>query len=66
VTKLRAPLLGTYEAPSGQRPVWEWILDLSADDRRLVGWCCTPSEKKTQKTPSEEIDIALKRKREVE
>ncbi len=103
-----------YEAPSGRRPVREWILDLSGDDRRLVGrdiqkvefgWplgmpYCRPLghglwevrsdltggriarmiffikdgdmvllhafEKKTQKTPGKEIDIALKRKREVQ
>ena len=103
-----------YEAPTGRRPVRDWILGLSDDDRRLVGrdiqkvefgWplgmpYCRPLghglwevrsdltggriarviffikdgemvllhafEKKTQKTPDREIDMALKRKREVE
>jgi hypothetical protein len=26
-----------YVTPSGRRPVREWILDLSGEDRRLVG-----------------------------
>jgi phage-related protein len=103
-----------YSTSSGRRPVREWILDLSDEDRRLVGrdvqkvefgWplgmpYCRPLgqglwevrsdltggrigrviffirdgemvllhafEKKAQKTPKHEIDVALKRKQEVQ
>jgi len=103
-----------YAAPSGRRPVRDWLLDLSKDDRRVIGkdiqkvefgWpigmpYCRPLgqglwevrsdlaggriarvifcivrgemvllhgfEKKTQKTPALEVELALKRKREIE
>jgi len=103
-----------YATGTGRKPVREWLLELSVDDRRLVGkdiqkvefgwpigmpycrplghglwevrsdltdgkigrviFCIVAGEmvllhgfvKKTQKTPSQEIDLALKRKRELE
>src|SRR6185295_16861310 len=103
-----------YAATSGRRPVREWLLDLSKNDRRVIGkdiqkvefgWpigmpYCRPLghglwevrsdmtggriarvmfcivrgemvllhgfEKKTQKTPQHDIELALKRKREIE
>lgn len=103
-----------YAASSGRRPVREWLLDLSRDDRRIIGrdiqkvefgWpigmpYCRPLgnglwevrsdlaggrtvrvifclvgaemvllhgfEKKTQKTPPQDIALALKRKREID
>ena len=103
-----------YAQPSGRRPVREWLLALSRDDRRTIGhdiqkvefgWpigmpYCRPLgrglwevrgdltanriarvifciadgdmvllqgfEKKTQKTPTQDIELALKRKREIE
>jgi phage-related protein len=103
-----------YAAASGRRPVREWLLDLSKDDRRVIGkgiqkvefgWpigmpYCRPLghglwevrsdlaggriarvifcivggemvllhgfEKKAQKTPAHDIELALKRKRELE
>ena len=103
-----------YATASGRRPVREWLLDLSKDDRRIIGkdiqkvefgwpigmpycrplghglwevrsdltggriarviFCIVHSEmvllhgfeKKTQKTPRYDIDLALSRKREIE
>lgn len=103
-----------YETGTGRKPVKEWLLDLSKDDRRVVGkdiqkvefgwpigmpycrplgrrlwevrsdltdgtiarviFCIAEGEmvllhgfvKKTQKTPSRDIDLALKRKRELD
>jgi phage-related protein len=103
-----------YATASGRRPVREWLLTLSKDDRRIIGrdiqkvefgWpigmpYCRPLgrglwevrsnlaggriarvifcifdgemvmlhgfEKKTQKTPPRDIDLALARKREIE
>lgn len=103
-----------YAAASGRRPVREWLLDLSKDERRAIGkgiqkvefgWpigmpYCRPLgdglwevrsdlpggriarvifcivrgemvllhgfEKKTQKTPHHDIDLALKRRKEIE
>jgi phage-related protein len=103
-----------YAAPSGRRPVREWLLTLSKDDRRALGkdiqkvefgWpigmpYCRPLgnglwevrsdlagsriarvifyitrgemillhgfEKKTQKTPQHDFELALARKRELE
>lgn len=103
-----------FTAANGRRPVREWLLDLSKNDRRLIGkdiqkvefgWpigmpYCRPLghglwevrsdltsgriarvmfciergemvllhgfEKKTQKTPQRDIDLALTRKREIE
>jgi phage-related protein len=102
-----------YAAASGRRPVREWLLSLSRDDRRIIGadiqkvefgWpigmpYCRPLGnglwetrssisdgriariiffidggemillhgfiKKTQKTPAQDIALALKRKREI-
>ena len=103
-----------YETGTGRKPVKEWLLDLSKDDRRVVGkdiqkvefgwpigmpycrplghrlwevrsdltdgtiarviFCIAEGEmvllhgfvKKTQRTPSRDIDLALKRKRELD
>ncbi len=103
-----------YATASGRRPVREWLLDLSKNDRRVIGkdiqkvefgWpigmpYCRPLgdglwevrsdlaggriarvifcivrgemvllhgfEKKSQKTPQHDIDMAFKRKREIE
>jgi phage-related protein len=103
-----------YAAASGRRPVREWLLDLSKNDRRVIGkdiqkvefgwpigmpycrplghglwevrsdleggriarvvFCIVRSEmvllhgfeKKSQKTPAHDIELALKRKREIE
>ena len=103
-----------YAAASGRRPVREWLLDLSKNDRRVIGkdiqkiefgWpigmpYCRPLghglwevrsdltggriarvmfcivrgemvllhgfEKKSQKTPQHDIDLALRRKREID
>jgi phage-related protein len=103
-----------FAAANGRRPVREWLLDLSKNDRRLIGkdiqkvefgWpigmpYCRPLghglwevrsdltggriarvmfcivrgemvllhgfEKKTQKTPQRDIDLALRRKQEIE
>ena len=103
-----------FAAANGHRPVREWLLDLSKNDRQLIGkdiqkvefgWpigmpYCRPLdhglwevrsdltggriarvmfcilrgemvllhafEKKTQKTPRHDIDLALRRKREIE
>jgi phage-related protein len=103
-----------FESGTGRKPVKEWLLNLTRDDRRLVGkdiqkvefgwpigmpycrplghglwdvrsdltdrtiarvvFCIEADEmvllhgfiKKTQKTPAKEIDIALKRKRELD
>jgi phage-related protein len=103
-----------YATAGGRRPVREWLLELSKEDRRIVGldiqkvefgWpigmpYCRPMgrglwevrsdltggriarvifciaagemallhgfEKKTQKTPSHDIELALRRKREIE
>ena len=103
-----------YETANGRRPVREWLLGLSRDDRRSIGiaiqkvefgWplampYCRPLgralwevrcdlargriarvifchaggemvllhgfEKKTQKTPKHDIELALRRKREIE
>ena len=103
-----------YAQPSGRRPVREWILELSREDRRIIGrdiqrvefgWpigmpYCRPLghglwevrsdltgnriarvifciaggemillhafEKKTQKTAAQDIELALRRKREIE
>jgi len=103
-----------YGQPSGRRPVREWILELSRQDRRIIGrdiqqvefgWpigmpYCRPLghglwevrsdltgnriarvifcirgremillhgfEKKTQKTPPQDIELARMRKREIE
>jgi phage-related protein len=103
-----------YESANGRRPVREWLLSLSREDRRLVGrdiqkvefgWplgmpYCRPLgrslwevrsdltggriarvifclaeggmvllhgfEKKTQKTPARDIELAAARKREIE
>jgi phage-related protein len=103
-----------YAAASGRRPVREWLLALSKDDRSVIGrdiqkvefgWpigmpYCRPLgrglsevrsdlpggriarvifcivagemillhgfEKKTQKTPQHDIELALKRKQEIE
>jgi len=102
-----------YATASGRRPVREWLLDLSKEDRWVIGkdiqkvefgWpigmpYCRPLghglwevrsdlaggrvarvifciidgemvllhgfEKKTQKTPTHDIELALKRKREI-
>ncbi|CCV13137.1 type II toxin-antitoxin system RelE/ParE family toxin [Mesorhizobium sp. STM 4661] len=103
-----------YATGTGRKPVREWLLDISEDDRRLVGkdiqkvefgwpigmpYCRSLGHglwevrsdltdgkigrvifsilagemvllhgfvKKTQKTPAQEIELALKRKRELE
>jgi len=103
-----------YMSASGRRPVRDFLLDLSKDDRRIIGkdiqkvefgwpigmpycrslasglwevrsdisggriarviFCIADGEmillhafiKKTQKTPPQDIDIARKRKREIE
>lgn len=103
-----------YASAGGQKPVREWLLDLSKTDRSVIGkdiqkvefgWpigmpYCRPLghglwevrsdltggriarvmfcivhgemvllhgfEKKTQKTPQHDIDLALKRKRDIE
>jgi phage-related protein len=103
-----------YALASGRRPVREWLLELSRDDRRIVGrdiqkvefgwpigmpycrslghglwevrtdlaggrimrviFCIAGGEmvllhgfeKKSQKTPPHDIDLALRRKREIE
>lgn len=103
-----------YETATGRKPVKEWLLNLSREDRRLVGkdiqkvefgwpigmpycrplghglwevrsdvtdgtiarliFCILAGEmvllhgfiKKTQKTPQKEMDLALKRKRELD
>lgn len=103
-----------YETGTGRKPVREWLLELSEDDRRIIGkdiqkvefgwpigmpfcrplghglwevrsdlatgrigrtiFCIIEGEmvllnafvKKTQKTPTQEIDLALKRKKELE
>jgi phage-related protein len=102
-----------YEAASGRKPVREWLLELQADDRRIVGYdiqtvefgwpvgmpTCRPLGgglwevrsnlgdgtigrvifsmadgemvllhafiKKTQKTPKDDIELALKRKKDI-
>jgi phage-related protein len=103
-----------YETASGRKPVREWLLEINADDRRVIGhdmqtvefgWpigmpVCRPLGdglwevrsdlsdgkiariifciargdmvllhgfiKKTQKTPSQDIDLARKRRKELE
>jgi phage-related protein len=103
-----------YATASGRRPVREWLLGLSKDDRRVIGhdiqkvefgWpigmpYCRPLqrglwevrsdlaggriarvifcivagdmillhgfEKKTQKTPTHDVELAFRRKREIE
>lgn len=103
-----------YALASGRRPVREWLLELSRDDRRIIGrdiqkvefgwpigmpycrslghglwevrsdltggriarviFCIVGGEmvllhgfeKKTQKTPPRDIELALKRKRDIE
>ncbi len=103
-----------YETAAGRRPVREWLLALSKEDRRIIGrdiqkiefgwpigmpycrslgsglsevrsdltggrisrviFCITGGEmilrhgfeKKTQKTPQRDIELALKRKQEIE
>jgi phage-related protein len=103
-----------YETGTGRKPVREWLLEISEDDRRRIGKDIQKVEfswpigmpycralglglwevrsdltsgrigrvifsiidgemvllhgfvKKTRKTPSQDIDLALKRKREVE
>jgi phage-related protein len=103
-----------YETGTGRKPVKEWLLDLTKDDRRAIGkdiqkvefgwpigmpycrplghglwevrsdltdgtiarviFCIAEGEmvllhgfvKKTQKTPSRDIDLALKRRRELD
>jgi phage-related protein len=103
-----------FESGTRRKPVKEWLLDLTKDDRRLIGkdiqkvefgwpigmpycrplgrglwevrsdltdgtiarvvFCIVADEmvllhgfiKKTQKTPSREIDVALKRMRELD
>ena len=103
-----------YATGTGRKPVKEWLLDLSKDDRRVVGkdiqkvefgwpigmpycrplghqlwevrsdladgtiarviFCIAEGEmvllhgfmKKMQKTPSRDLDLALKRKRELD
>ncbi len=86
-----------YAAASGRRPVREWLLDLSKNDRRVIGkdiqkievgwpigmpYCRSLGpglwevrsemvllhgfEKKTQKTPTHDIELALGRKREID
>lgn len=102
-----------YATAAGRRPVREWLLDLSREDRRVIGrdiqkvefgwplgmpycralghglwevrsdlprgriarviFCIVKGEmvllhgfeKKTQKTPPQDIDLALKRKRDI-
>jgi len=65
-----------YVGPTGRNPVREWILELPSEDRQTVGKDIQKVEfgwpilshgfiKKTQKTPQQDIDLALKRKREV-
>lgn len=103
-----------YASANGRRPVREWLLDLTKDDRRTIGtdiqkvefgwpigmpycrslghglwevrsdltggriarviFCITGGEmillhgfvKKTQKTPPQEIALAIRRRREIE
>jgi phage-related protein len=103
-----------YQSEAGRKPVREWLLELTEENRRLVGkdiqkvefgwpigmpycrslghglwevrsnlmdggiarviFCVIDGEmvllngfvKKTQKTPSQEIDLALKRRKELE
>jgi phage-related protein len=103
-----------YASPGGRRPVREWLMSLSSDDRRIIGidmqrvefgwpigmpYCRSLGhglwevrsdltngriarvifvivdgemvllhgfEKKTQKTPAADIELALRRKRELE
>jgi hypothetical protein len=54
-----------YRSDTGREPVREWLKSLDAADRRcmvlLHGFM-----KKTQKTPKQDIDLALKRKKGVE
>jgi phage-related protein len=102
-----------YETPSGRKPVRDWLLELDAEDRRIVGYdiqtvefgwpigmpvcrsldgglwevrseltsgrigrvifCLVNDEmvllhgfiKKSQKTPSPDLDIATKRRKEI-
>jgi len=102
-----------YETPAGRRPVRDWLLSLSRDDRRVIGtdmqkvefgwpigmpycrslssglwevrsdlpggriarvvFCLVGGEmillhgfiKKSQKTPATELELALRRKREI-
>ena len=65
-----------YVSPTGRNPVREWILELPSEDRQTVGKDIQKVEfgwpillhgfiKKTQKTRQQDIDLALKRKREV-
>jgi phage-related protein len=91
-----------YASGSGRRPVRDWLMSLSRDDRRTIGidiqriefgwplWEVRSDlsdgriarvmffiedaemvllhgfEKKTQRTPAQDIELALKRKREVQ
>ncbi len=103
-----------YETAAGRKPVREWLLELSTDDRRIVGYdvqtvefgwpvgmptcralgsglwevrsnlsggtigriifCIVSSEmillhgfiKKTQKTPSQDLELATKRRKDIE
>ena len=113
-TELKKIIGRFYAASSGRKPVRDWLMDLSREDRRQIGidiqrvefgwplgmpYCRSLGrdlwevrsnlpggriarvifvihdgemvllhgfEKKTQKTPGPDIDLALRRKREIE
>lgn len=60
-----------YALPSGREPVREWLRSLDRDDRVL--FCIRQGQmvlldaflKKTQKTPSGDRDLALRRMKEI-
>jgi hypothetical protein len=65
-----------YQLASGREPVREWLKLLPDEDRKVVGEDIKDVEfswpigmpafiKKTQKTPQAELELALKRRKEI-
>jgi len=60
-----------YRTAAGSEPVRDWLNGLSHDVRRVVGQDFATVllhgfTKKTQQTPDQELDLAVKRKEEIE
>lgn len=53
-----------FRADSGRQPVREWLKELDADDRKVIGEDIklVQFRKKTQKTPVRELELAHQRK----
>jgi len=65
-----------YQTSGGNEPVRDWILELSPEDRKIIGrviFCVARGRmallhgfiKKTQKTPGHDLQVALRRMKEV-